>query len=74
MMGSGGRTSLVSSGGRCRRIGGGTDVDYVCLVCLVSDGLLTCEVEEIVDGGGVTVVGGGGGGGPIPTTLSPSSA
>ena len=35
-------------------------VDYVCLIRLVSDGLSTCEVEEIVEGAGVTVGGGGG--------------
>ena len=39
--------------------GGEVAVDYVCPVRMVSDGLLTYEVEEIVEGAGVTVVEGG---------------
>ena len=40
--------------------GGEVAVDYVYPVRLVSNGLLMCNVEEIVEGAGATVVGGGG--------------
>ena len=39
--------------------GGEVAVEHVCPVRLVSNGLLTCEVEDIVEGAGVTVVVGG---------------
>ena len=55
-MGGGGFSS--EAGWEVLEEGGGLVVCYVCLFRLVSDGLFTCEVEEIVEGAGVTVGGG----------------